>query len=84
MESGQSLENVDRTHLVLASGKLVLQKQFKRNETGWLTDRASKDVVKPVEHVRPLDSSVASDQTCGVKNMSMIYIRVFKKPPSIT
>ena len=80
-----SLENVDRIHLVLASGKLVLQKQFKRNETGWShTDRASKDVVKPVEHVRPLDSSVASDQTCGVKNMSMIYIRVFKKPPSIT
>ena len=25
-ESGQWLENVDRTHLVLASGKLVLQK----------------------------------------------------------
>ena len=25
-ESGQSLENVDRTHLVLASGKVVLQK----------------------------------------------------------
>ena len=26
-ESGQWLENVDRTHLVLASGKLVLQKR---------------------------------------------------------
>ena len=25
-ENGQRLENVDRTHLVLASGKLVLQK----------------------------------------------------------
>ena len=27
-ESGQRLENVDRTHLVLASGKLVLQKKI--------------------------------------------------------
>ena len=27
-ESGQRLENVDRTHLVLASGKLVLQKRL--------------------------------------------------------
>ena len=27
-ESGQWLENVDGTHLVLASGKLVLQKSF--------------------------------------------------------
>ena len=27
-ESGQWLENVDRTHQVLASGKLVLQKHF--------------------------------------------------------
>ena len=26
-ESGQRLENVDRTHLVLASSKLVLQKK---------------------------------------------------------
>ena len=26
-EGGQRLENVDRTHLVLASGKLVLQKE---------------------------------------------------------
>ena len=29
-ESGQWLENVDRTHLVLASGKPVLQKKFQR------------------------------------------------------
>ena len=29
-ESGKWLENVDRTHLVLASGKLVLQKNFVR------------------------------------------------------
>ena len=28
-ESGQRLENVDRTHLVLARGKLVLQKNYK-------------------------------------------------------
>ena len=27
-KSGQWLENVDRTHLVLASGKTVLQKSF--------------------------------------------------------
>ena len=27
-ESGQWLENVDRTHLVLASGKLILQKSL--------------------------------------------------------
>ena len=27
-ESGQWLENVDQTHLVLASGKLVLQKEL--------------------------------------------------------
>ena len=27
-ESGQRLENVDRTNLVVASGKLVLQKTF--------------------------------------------------------
>ena len=27
-ESGQRLKNVDRTHLVLASGKLVLQKML--------------------------------------------------------
>ena len=27
-ESGQGFENVDRTYLVLASGKLVLQKSF--------------------------------------------------------
>ena len=29
-ESGQWLENVDRTHLVLASGKLVLQRILKK------------------------------------------------------
>ena len=29
-ESGQRLENVDRTHLVLASGKLVLQKNISK------------------------------------------------------
>ena len=29
-ESGQSLENVDRSHLVLASGNLVLQKKVER------------------------------------------------------
>ena len=28
-ESGQRLENINRTHLVLASGKQVLQKKFK-------------------------------------------------------
>ena len=27
-ESGQWLKNVDRTHLLLASGKLVVQKKF--------------------------------------------------------
>ena len=27
-EGGQRIENVDQTHLVLASGKLVLQKTF--------------------------------------------------------
>ena len=27
-EGGQSLENVDRTHLVMASEKLVLQKSY--------------------------------------------------------
>ena len=30
-ESGQCLENVDRTHLVLASGKPVLQKNISPN-----------------------------------------------------
>ena len=28
-ESGQMIENVDQTHLSLASGKLVLQKNFR-------------------------------------------------------
>ena len=29
-ESGQWLENVEQTHLVLASGKLVLQKKLRK------------------------------------------------------
>ena len=36
-ESGQRLENVDRTHLALASGKLVLQKVLPcRSNVSWI------------------------------------------------
>ena len=36
-ERGQWLENVDSTHLVLASGKPVLQKMFHRTKSFFLT-----------------------------------------------
>ena len=47
-KSGQRLENVDRTHLVLASGKLVLQKtenNLQSKKTLRLTFRTTKDTI---------------------------------------
>ena len=35
-ESGQWLQNVDQSHLVLAGGKLVLQKITDHNFFGWI------------------------------------------------
>ena len=40
VESGQWLENLDQTHLVLASGKLVLEKRFQFSFFLYLLDIA--------------------------------------------
>ena len=44
-ESGQWLENVDRTHQVLASGKPVQQKDPLNGQNGHLVDRGKREVV---------------------------------------
>ena len=45
-ESGQWLENVDQTRLVLASGKLVLQKVESKTSSAFVNCRALRSLVR--------------------------------------